>query len=334
MDLRARRLVPSYTRSLRERMDRDALWSMILFLEVVERGTLAGAARALHVTPSAVSKQIAKLEERLGVRLAQRTTRTLRLTTAGMRYRDHALRVVTALDDAEADVQSEERALRGRIRVSAPASLGQRLVAPIVARFVGAHPEVEVDLDLSERLVDLVSEGIDLAVRVVPNLTSSGLTARKLGVMEWVLVASPSYLTRRSTPRSPVDLPSHVCLELAHAEDRGVWKLVVRGRPHAIAVRPAIVSSSQLALLSCAVEGAGIARLPHYLVRDALEAGRLTRVLPRATASRRSVFALMPTRAFVAPRVRAFADVLARDLGRALLGAGDRAASTRSAPSS
>ncbi|WP_437728090.1 LysR family transcriptional regulator [Sorangium sp. So ce861] len=299
-------------------MDRDALWDMLVFREIAERGTLAGAARALGITPSAVSKQVSRLEARLGVRLVQRTTRSLRLTAAGVRYRQHAERLLVALDEAEADVQSERDALRGVIRVSAPTLLGQHVVAPLVARFLEAHPRVDIELDLSDGFIDLITERVDLAVRVAPALPSSGLTSRRLGVTTWYIVASPAYLERRGAPAAATDLSAHACLELAHADDRGAWELVVRGRSVKVPVRGPIVSSSIGALYRCALEGAGVGRFPEYLVRADIEASRLVRLLPKALTFRRPVHALQPTRAHVAPRVRALASFLAEHFPRAL----------------
>ncbi|APR76119.1 Transcriptional regulator, LysR family protein [Minicystis rosea] len=299
-------------------VDRDALRDMEVFLAIVDGGTLAAAARALRVTPSAVSKQMARLEDRLGVRLLQRTTRRLRLTPAGARYGEHARRLVNALAEAEADVQSEVASLRGRVRVSAPTLLGQEVVAPIIARFLRAHPDVIVELDLADRFVDLASEPIDVAVRVAARLPASDLAARRIGVIRWILVASPDYVKRRPAPRRVEDLGGHACLDLAHAEDRSRWRLTLAGRTTSVTVRGPFVSSSLIALRCCAMAGAGIAQLPAYLAHDDLTAGRLVQVLKHAELPRRAVFLVQPSRALVPPRVRAFADFLARELPAAI----------------
>lgn len=299
-------------------VDREALWDMEVFLAIAEGGAIAAAARALRVTPSAVSKQIGRIERRLGVRLVERTTRSLRLTDAGARYADHARRVVAAVAAAEADVQAEGAALRGLVRASAPTLLGQEILAPIVARFVLAHPEVSVELDLADRFVDLAADPIDVAIRVAPRLPASQLTARRIGQIRWLIVASPDYVSRRGAPRRPEDLADHACLDLAHAPDRARWRLSAGGRAVTVAVRGPLVSSSMVALHRGALAGAGIAQLPAYLVRADLAAGRLVRVLDDAELPRRAVFALQPSRALVPPRVRAFADFLAAEVRRAL----------------
>ena len=295
-------------------MNRDALWNMKVFLAVVDGGTLSAAAQALRVTPSAVSKQLVKLEQGLGVRLLERTTRSLRVTSAGVTYRAHAQKVISAIEEAEAEVQSAERALTGALRVSAPTLLGQEVIAPIAARFLRAHPAVTLVLELTDRLVDLVSEPVDLAIRVASRLPESGLSARRIGALRWLFVAGPAYLAQRGAPRRPDDLAQHACLDLLHGSDRGRWRMSYAGREVEVDVSGPLVSSSLVAIHRCAVDGLGIAQLPSYLVRGDLEAGRLVQVLPTAGKARGSVFAVQPSRAFVAARLRAFIDLLAAEL--------------------
>lgn len=295
-------------------LDRDALIHMQLFLAVVDGGSLAAAARALRLTPSAVSKQLSRLERRLGVRLVERTTRSLRVTAAGTRYRRHARSLVATLADAEADVQAETRAVAGELRVSAPTLLGQEVVGPLAARFLLAHPEVCLELDLTERFVDLAAEPVDVALRVATRLPASGLAARRLGSFAGVIVASPDYLERRGAPRRAQDLAEHACLELAHDAERGRWRMTSGGRELAVEVRGPLVSSSLVALRRCALAGLGVARLPGYLVRDDLEQGRLVRLLPHVASARKAVFAVRAHAALVPPRVRAFIDFLAAEL--------------------
>ncbi|MDF2696999.1 MAG: Transcriptional regulator, LysR family protein [Labilithrix sp.] len=299
-------------------IDRDALAVMEAFVAVVDRGSLAAAARVLGVTPSAVSKQIARLERRLRVRLLQRTTRSLRVTAAGERYRAHARKVIAALEEAEADVQAGDAVLAGALRVSAPTLLGEELVAPIAARFLKEHPDVRLELELTDRFVDVVSEPIDLAVRVAPRLPESGLLARRIGDLTWVLVASPAYLRERGEPATPRDLTEHRCLELAHGSDRGHWRLEHRGRPFELGVRGPLVCTSLVALRRCAREGLGIVQLPAYIAREDIQRGRLVQVLPGVTGARRTVYVVQPTRAFVAPRVRAFVERIASELPSAI----------------
>jgi DNA-binding transcriptional LysR family regulator len=298
-------------------VDRDALWSMEVFAAVVDRGTLAAAAQALRVTPSAVSKQLAKLEARIGVRLIQRTTRRLEVTSAGTRYREHARGIRAALEAADADVQSEDTALRGQVRVTAPTLLGQELVARVAADFVRDYPRVEVELDFTDRFVDLIGESVDIAIRVAPALPPSGLHARRIGFIEWFFVASPGYLRRSAAPRRPQDLADHACLALAGAE-RGRWAMTFGGRSMTVAVQGPIASTSLAALHRCALAGAGIVQCPAYLVSRDLEKGRLVRLLPNASIKRRVVFAVRASGRFVPPRVDALTTRLQTELRRLL----------------
>jgi len=300
-------------------VDREALWSMEVFLAITAEGSLAAAARSLRVTPSAVSKQMTKLERNLRVRLLERTTRTLRVTPAGERYRAHAQQIVAALQAAEDDVRSEEIALTGELRLSAPTLLGQELLAPLMARFLRANPELRIDLTLDDRFVDLVSEPYDLAIRVATRLPESGLAARRVGLLRWIFVASPIYVREKGTPRRPEDLAHHACLDLAHGSDRGRWKIAFAQREVEVRVRGPLVSSSLVAIHRAALEGLGVAQLPTYLVRADLAAERLVQVMPGAGRSRASIFAVTPSRAFHVRRVRAFIDYLASELPRVLL---------------
>lgn len=302
-------------------IDREALWGMQVFLAVVEAKTIAAAARTLRVTPSAVSKQLAKLEQRLGTRLLQRTTRSLRVTSAGERYAARATVAVAALAEAEESARAEASAPRGPLRVSAPTVLGQELVAPIAARFLATHREVSMELELSDRFVDLAAEPIDVAIRIARRLRSSGTTARRLGVMGWTLVASPSYLEAHGAPRRPEDLALHRCLEIAHDLERGRWRLERGARHTRVAVSGPLVTTSLFVLRRAVLDGLGIARMPTYVVRAALDAGTLAVVLPTWRLEASTVYALQPSRLFVPSRTRAFVELLV-DALPALLASG------------
>lgn len=299
-------------------VDREALWAMQLFVEVISRGSLAEAARAQGITPSAVSKQIARLEERLGVRLLSRTTRSLAATAAGARYHEHAQQILAAVRAAEAEVIADKGDARGRLKVSAPTLLGQELIAPLCARFIDQHPGVEIALDLSDRFVDLVREGVDVALRVATGLPGSGLTMRRLGAFELVLVASPAYLRRRPPIEHPKDLEQHACLSVAHLEDRRTWRLSLGGRAMEVQVAGPLTSTSMRALHAAAREGAGIALVPLYMAAPDLASGRVARVLPQASMPRRTVHAVHASGRLAPARVRRFVDLLALELPRVL----------------
>lgn len=290
--------------------DRDSLWELQLFTEVVESGSIAGAARARHVTPSAISKRLAALEARLGVRLLQRTTRRLRVTPAGAELKERASKVLSALEEAEASVQRGAGALSGVVRVSAPTVLGQELIAPRLAEFCLKHPTVSVELQTSDRFVDLVAEPIDIAVRVAARLPSSGLLVRKLAELPWVLACSPAYVKTHGEPHRPSDLSAHRVLELAHAVERARMTLSRGVRTYRPAVKGPFVANGLGALRHAAVAGLGIAAFPRWFIAKELAAARLTEVLPHYRLPERAVWLVQPSRAFVPPRVRAVVDWL------------------------
>lgn len=295
-------------------VERDALWEMNVVASVIDGGSVAAAARELRLTPSAVSKQLARVEQRLGVRLIERTTRRLRPTAAGLRYREHAIRLLRNLSDAEDDVRADSRVPRGLVRVSAPTLFGQEVVAPALARFLLRFPDVEIELLLNDAFVDLVKERIDVAVRVASVLPPSGLVARKVGEIEYWLVASPTYLERHPGLARPSDLGAHACLDLAHAPDRGHWRMTEGGRAHVVDVSGPLVSTSLPALHNAALEGLGVAQIPRYLAQRPIDEGRLARVLPNAILPGRSAFALHAAGALAPARVRELSKFLLAEL--------------------
>ena len=299
-------------------LDREGLWAMQVFRLVTDEGSLAGAARALRMSPSAVSKVLAKLEARLGVELLRRTTRKASMTPAGERYRDHCVRVLGAWDEAEADLAAESSEARGTLRVSAPTVFGQEVVAVCVAAFVRAHPKVRVELELADRYVDLVRESFDLAVRIAGELPPSGLVARRVGVQRRVLCASPEYLADAPPLRRARDLEGHRCLELAHVVDRGRWELASHGRTTRVPVDGPVLSTNLRALYQCVLGGAGVARMPLYLVAGDLEAGRLVRVLPEVTLSRSEVFVVRASGRRLSASARALSSRIVEHVGDVL----------------
>lgn len=299
-------------------IDKATLWDMQLFVAVIEGGSIAAGARAAAVTASAASKRITALEERLGVRLLQRTTRSLRTTDEGERYLVRAKDLLAGFAALESDVREQRGSLSGDVRLSAPTLLGQEVVSRVVARFSVAHPEVRVRLSLVDRLVDLTAESIDLAVRISDRLRSKELVARHAGVITSIPVASPAYLERRGRPTDAASLVGHALLELEHATPRGEWTLSRRDATEVIPVRGTLVVSSLGAIHRAALEGAGIAMLPTYLVADDLASGRLERALPATYSDRRTVFVVQPSRTYVPARVRALADALVVALPPAL----------------
>ncbi len=277
------------------------------FVEVGRRLSFVRAAEQLDVHVSAVSRAVNALEGRLGVRLLQRTTRRVGLTEAG---RAHFLRceaVLAELQEAESAASALGGALRGTLRVSAGSGLGLTHLTPLLPRFLERHPQLDLDLHLSNRNVDLVEEGFDLAIRIGA-LSDSRLVARRLGDSRRLLVASPAYLHAQGTPRRPDDLAAHAALVLEVGTMTSRWVLQRRGADATVRVRTRLRSNHALALLDACRAGVGIALLPQFIVGADLEAGRLVRVLPSWTAAEQGIFAIYPGNRFIPAKVRAFVD--------------------------
>jgi DNA-binding transcriptional LysR family regulator len=277
------------------------------FVEVGRRLSFVRAAEQLGVHVSAVSRAVNALEGRLGVRLLQRTTRRVGLTEAG---RAHFLRceaVLAELQEAESAASALGGALRGTLRVSAGSGLGLTHLTPMLARFLERHPQLDLDLHLSNRNVDLVEEGFDLAIRIGA-LSDSRLVARRLGDSRRLLVAAPAYLGAQGTPRRPDDLVAHAALVLEVGTMTSRWVLQRRGADATVRVRARLRSNNALALLDACRAGVGIALLPQFIVGADLEAERLVRVLPSWTAAEQGIFAIYPGNRFIPAKVRAFVD--------------------------
>lgn len=277
------------------------------FVEVGRRLSFVRAAEQLGVHVSAVSRAVNALEGRLGVRLLQRTTRRVGLTEAG---RAHFLRceaVLAELQEAESAASALGGALSGTLRVSAGSGLGLTHMTPLLARFLERHPQLDLDLHLSNRNVDLVEEGFDLAIRIGA-LSDSRLVARRLGDSRRLLVAAPAYLRAQGTPRRPADLVTHAALVLEVGTMTSRWALQRRGANATVRVRARLRSNNALALLDACRAGVGIALLPQFIVGADLEVGRLVRVLPSWTAAEQGIFAIYPGNRFIPAKVRAFVD--------------------------
>ncbi len=287
----------------------DRLHSMNVFVRVAHRAGFAAAARELRMSPAAVTRHVAALEARVGARLLDRTTRTVALTEAGRVYLDRCLECLQAFDDAEASVSALAEQPRGLLRVSAPFDL-QRQLAGMVAGFMGAHPEVTVDLRLSNRVVDLVDEGFDLAVRAAGSLDGS-YVARALAPIHMSIFGAPAYFERHGRPRRPQDLARHRAIVFCEPRphDRLVFQ---RGRRRVqIDLKSVMLTNSGEITRGVLVAGQGIAVAPTFLVHEELEAGTLEPVLlDWRLAGDPQLYAVYPHRRFLAPKVRTFVDAL------------------------
>lgn len=284
------------------------------FLAVANGGSLASAAKALRLTPSAVSRSIARLEERLGVTLMRRTTRSLALTAEGLAYRDRMSVLLADIETVEAGLGQERQGPRGLLRINASPSIGTTALLPILPRFMARYPEVIVDLALSDTIVDLVEERADIAIRIGP-LRDTRLRAKKLGHSRMVLVASPDYLARRGVPQSPDDLDAHDCLRFSFRRSVDSWPFLVGERTVHLPVQGRFFGNSGEVVRQMAVAGGGIARHGQFHVASDLKAARLVEVLPDFNpGDGEDIHALYAPEDRAATRIRAFLDFLEEEL--------------------
>ncbi|WP_440029122.1 LysR family transcriptional regulator [Chromobacterium amazonense] len=278
------------------------------FVAVVGLGSLSAAARQLGVVPAMVGRRLDALEERLGVRLLVRTTRSVAPTQEGEAFYEDCLRILADLTEAEAAVASGSGKARGHLRLSAPAGFGRRHVAPHVAAFQRRHPEVKVTLELSDRLVDLQRDRIDCAIRI-SDLADSSLVAIRLAENRRVVVASPDYLATHGAPRVLEDLQRHQCLSLGESQSRG-WSFVVDGKPVNLKVSGALECNDGAVLHDWALQGLGLAWRSLWEVKDDLSEGRLATVLDDFSSPDYPVYAVVPQRKLLPARVRHFIEHL------------------------
>ncbi|MFE8596845.1 LysR family transcriptional regulator [Archangium violaceum] len=280
---------------------------LLVFAKVVQAGSFTVAARGLRMPKSTVSRKVSELEERVGAQLLQRTTRKLRLTDVGQAYYEHCARIVAEAEQAELAVTRMQSAPHGLLRVTAPLTFS--FLGPIVAEFLKRYPEVQVELVCTDRSVDLMQEGFDLAVRA-GRLADSSLIARKLGNVERVVVAAPSYLQERGVPKSPKDLERHDCLVFGAGMEGNAWTLHSGNKSVQVSVRARLVVNEPDMLRAVAVAGAGIALLPTQPSDTDLTLGRLRRLLPDWSSSGAPVHAVYPSTRHHSPKVMAFVDFL------------------------
>lgn len=299
----------------------DDLNDILVFARVAELGSFTAAAQRLGLPKSTVSARVQRLEERLGARLLERSTRKLRLTDMGQRYLEHARRVILELEQASAAVENARTEPGGVLRVSAPVVLGQMFLPSIVSDYVAQYPQVQLFVDLSNRRVDLFEEGFDVALRA-GELPDSELVARRLGSAGARLYAASAYLERRGVPEQPQALVGHSLLECsAHASARH-WLLRhdEGGEPERVEARFALITNDPSTLQMTALAGQGIASLPTFAVSADLAAGRLHAVLPAWSTRRFDIHAIFPSRKSLTPAVRAFIDLVGQRLAQGLAG--------------
>ncbi len=276
---------------------------MVVYCKVVEAGSFVGAARNLGLPKSTVSRKVARLEDRLGVRLLHRTTRVVRTTPVGQAYYERCASLVADAEDAERVVTSAQERPTGLLRITTSSLIGERWLGSLVTEYLSSNPDVRIDLLMTNRMVDIVDEGYDLAFRagVLPD---ADLIARRLQRGRTVLVASPDYVAARGAPASLDDLASHDCIIVGNDSKRGVWALA----DTRVAVSGRLAVNDIRMAHDAALAGLGIARVPSFLVAEDIGAGRLVRVLPQIPDNFGGLYAVYPSRRHLSTAVRSFVD--------------------------
>lgn len=292
----------------------DRIEELAIFVAIIDTGSLTGAAKRLRYSPPAVTRALAAVEERVGTRLIERTTRRLGPTQAGHRFVERARALLNEYSDALSEVSHEGGApLRGLLRVTAPTIFGRRHVAPLVASFLDLHPAVRIELVLGERNLDLIDERLDLAIRI-GQLADSRLVARRVGEIRRTLVASPAYLRKHSEPRSPRDLANHDIVFYSGFGSPAELQFQTRGRRRSIRLTPRIMVTDVDTMLSMVRAGRGIGRAFSYQVATEIASGKLLRLLPTFEPPALPVQVVVPSSRLMTPAVRAFMDHIIKSL--------------------
>jgi DNA-binding transcriptional LysR family regulator len=291
----------------------DRFLEMRTFAGVVEAGSFVAAADALDMSKAAVSRYVAELETRLGVRLLHRTTRRLSLTAEGEVFFTRCRELLQGVDEAEAEITRHSGEAVGILKVSAPVSFGLLRLAPLWGGFLDVHPRIKLDLSLSDRLVDLVDEGIDMAIRI-GRLASSSLVSRQLASTRLVLCASRPYLRKHGKPRHPDDLAGHAVLAYSLLAMGDSWEFEGPQGPVSVKVLPRMHTNSGDTCRAVALDHQGIILQPSFLVADDLRSGRLVEILPDYQSAELGIHAVFPSRKHVLPKVRLLIEYLAQGL--------------------
>ncbi|VWD35945.1 LysR family transcriptional regulator [Burkholderia lata] len=292
----------------------DRLACMKVFVRAVEAGSISSAANEMNMSPQLAGKQIRALEEGLGIKLLSRTTRRQSLTDSGQLFYERAKSILAEMEAAEALMAETRSEPRGRLRISAPITFGSHGLAPEIPEYLRQHPEVSVDLNLSNRTVDLVEEGFDVVFRT-GDLPDSSLIARRLGWYRLVLCAAPDYIRSAEKIRSPEDLAKHECLVFSHTALRTQWTFDGPDGRVSVPIKGRFSTNSGEALRSTAVAGMGVLLQPYELVEDEIAAGRLVRLLPEYEPPARALHALYASDRQMTPKLRSFLEFAVQRFG-------------------
>jgi DNA-binding transcriptional LysR family regulator len=285
----------------------DRMKDVSVFVHVAEAKSFTAAAERIGLSRSAVGKSIVRLEDRLGVRLLQRTTRSVSLTGEGAAFHERCVRLLADLDEAEMAMLSHSQAPRGRLRLDLPVSFGRLHVLPILSGFMRKWPEISVSASFSDRYVDLIDEGVDLAIRIGGS-EDSRLMTRFLAPHRLVTCASPAYVASRGAPQTIEQLAQHSCLAFVHGGRPVEWRFSESGRSRSVAVNGRFASTNAEALRDATIAGYGIARLATFLISNDLRAGRLLPILGHVDADGPPIRAVYPSSRHLSPKVRIFID--------------------------
>ncbi|MGC1561141.1 MAG: LysR family transcriptional regulator [Bradyrhizobium sp.] len=286
----------------------DRIDAMQAFVAVADLEGFAPAARKLGLSPSGVTRLVSALEERLGARLLQRTTRSVALTDAGSRYLERARRILADVEEAEGAAEGERQSPRGRLVVSAPVGFGRLHVSPVMSEYLKRYPEVSAELRLSDLTVNLVDEGVDVAVRI-GHLPDSSLVARHVGQVRRIVVASPGYLDKHGEPESPEAVMYHQTIQFSALSASG-WRFLKDGHELRIAPTPRLITNSSDAATQYAVQDGGLTRVLAYQAADEIKDGRLKVVLKKFEERPLPIHVVYPTSRLLSAKVRTFIDLV------------------------
>lgn len=295
-------------------MATDVLMGMRVFAAVVDSGSFAGAAERLDLSRGMTSRYVAQVEAHLGARLLNRTTRRLSLTEAGQDYYQRATQVLGLVEDAERSAAQGVAEPRGNLRINTSVAFGARHLGPVISAYLQRFPHVKADLTLNDRMVDLVDEGFDVAVRIARQI-DPGLVARPIAHARVVACASPAYLKKHGVPRTPEDLANHNCLSYVYTGQQHLWRFTNLGHEQAVVVAGNLNANNGDILCSAAADGLGVILQPTFLAHDLLRARRLVRVLEGWEPAGFTIYAVYPSRQFLTSKVRTFIDFLVERYG-------------------
>lgn len=292
----------------------DRVSAVSLFVRVVETGSFSKAAAELGITQPTATKAIAATEKRLGARLLHRSTRGVTATEVGAQFYDKCKLIEQAIDEAEHLATSGQGSVGGQLRISTSVAFGRRVLVPLVLRYMHANPEVSIDISFDDRYVDLIEQGIDVALRM-GQMADSTLGARYLGTNPWLMVAAPAYLQAHGEPRSADELAGHDCIVYSSVQGDDRWRLgTPGGKPRSVRVKGPLRSNNLSTVLAAASAGLGLAILPRYVARESLDAGTVREVLGGHTLPAQDMHAVFPSPKLVPAKVTGFIEFLQRAL--------------------